>query len=57
MSESKPVRFGSTFAERKAAREQDGQAEKRVRSDDEATEDKAVTSSESKARRPAKKKS
>jgi hypothetical protein len=44
--------LGATFAERKAAREQ---SEKRVRSEDEGVEDKAVGSAEAKRRTPRKK--
>ena len=48
---SKPFRFGSTFAERAAAREAEA---KRISGDDEV-EDKAVTASESKTPRAKKK--
>ncbi len=57
MSEKTPFRFGSTFAERKAAREgkaieQPEDEAKQIDADESEVEDKAIT-----AKRPSRKKS
>lgn len=54
--QKKPFRFGSTFAERKAAREQDEDVTaKAVDAEEDAVEDKAVAPKKTAAKRRSKK--